>query len=270
MSDTHSFDNEMLVDQQSTRRTVGLLGAEDDDGTGISWQVNAEMEAEDQEEEETDDDDDADDCVVVEVKRVVKKKPELPDDEDYSASEADDVDDKPTEKAKPAAKKVTASQPKTAKKPVAKQSKKSKTVTKGAVPKSTRLLWEKTHRELVSRDGVKKFEYPFLEKEGYHLDNLAAMCVASTGAHVAVYGEVKAKWEEATKLCREQVCPDTGVALFETLNHTKLQERFGKWMAFVEWHRAKLDRDSGTDDEISGNQLLDRIDPSIPPYSVAE
>ena len=42
-------------------------------------------------------------------------------------------------------------------------------------------------------------------------------------------------------MCVDMATP--GEALFETLNYTKLQERFGKWMAFVEWHRAKLLRD---------------------------
>ena len=267
MSDTNSFTDAMLVDQPSTRRTAG---AEDDDGTGIPWQINAEIDAEvaaaaqeESEEDSDDDDDDEEACVVVKVKPGKAKPKSVDDDDEYSGSEAEDVNDTDEEPAKPAKKKV-ASQPKslkTAKKTAAKKSNKKKTTVpkEDAQAKSTRLSWEKTHREMVARDGTKYFQYPFLEKEGYHLDTLAANCVASTGAHLAVYGEVKAKWEEAAKLCREQVDPD-GVAVFETLNHNKLQERFGKWMAFVEWHRAKLLRDSGTDDEISGNQLLDNIE----------
>ena len=259
MSDTNSFTDAMLADQPSTRRTEGLAGAAaaDDDSTGIPWQITTEIDAEieaakEAADEEEDDDDD-------EVVAVVKPPTEAVDDDvDEEFSDVDDSseEDEPV-KAKASKKGKGKPVKKSAKKAPAKEPKQP--VSSSAKPVEKRIKWAKLLQEEVCEDGTTKTYYPFLEKEDYYLDALAVQVIISEAPHMAGYGKGKDAWLKTVIKLRKQKDPKGRVAL-PTITPKKLKARFDAWMSFVPMYRAKANRNSGTDDDLANNEVLDGIE----------
>jgi len=259
MSDTNSFLDAMERRTRSHRDEedaslgdeASLIGGADDDGTGIKWKFTAEnpppsIDKGTGEEEEDDDEDDDDEVVAIQP----PAGPKGDDDEEFSddSSGAGSDDDSP--KAKPAKKSRS--------KAVKKSSKASAEAPKPAAAKQ-RIKWAKLVQEEVYEDGTTKTLYPFVEKPKYYLDELAAQVVIEEAPHLAGYGKGKEAWLRAAIKLRRQQDP-TGKFALPTITPKKLKARFDAWMSFVPIYRAKANRDSGTDDEISGNPVLDAIE----------
>jgi len=259
MSDTNSFLDAMQRRGRSRRDPEDDDGSsfgdgsspKEDDGTGVPWQYDAENPPPsiDKGTEEEDDDDE-----VVAIQPPTKQKPDDDDDdEEFSEDSSNEESEDEPAKAKPSKKGRATAAKESSKAP----GKGSKQVAAKQVEK--RIKWAKLVQEEVYEDGTTKTFYPFVEKTGYYLDELAAQVVVEQAPHLAGYGKGKEAWLKAAIKLRRQQDP-TGKFVLPTITPKKLKARFDAWMSFVPIYRAKASRDSGTDDEISDNPVLDAIE----------
>jgi len=210
MSDTNSFLDAMERRTRSHRdpeddasSSVGdgaslIGGADEDDGTGIRWQFNAENPPPALNKGSVDDDDDEVVAIHPPSEPMADDNNEFSDDD---SSEAGSLEAKQPSKKSRANAKQSSSVPAKGPKP--------------AAPKQagSRIKWAKLVQEEVYEDGTTKTTYPFIEKDGYYLDELAAQVIIEEAPHMAGYGKGKDAWLKTAIKSRRQQDPTGKLAL---------------------------------------------------------
>jgi len=258
MSDTNSFLDAMQrrtgshcddEDDDGSSFGDGASPKDDDDGTGVQWQYDAENPPPPIGKGTAEEDDDE----VVAIQPPSDTKAD--DDEDFSDDDSSDEDEpakaKPAKKGRATAAKESSQVP--SKGPKQAVSSAPKPMTGG------RIKWAKLVQEEVYEDGTTKTTYPFIEKEYYYLDELAVQVMIEEAPHMAGYGKGKDAWLKAAIKLRRQQDP-TGKVALPTITPKKLKARFDAWMSFVPVYRSKAQRNSGTDDDLANNTVLDAIE----------